>query len=236
VPFQTTTRPGWEPKDPSAVLWRYMPYATYVQLLITQELHFTRLDHLPDPWEGMPHPTYGWTLRRGEPPPREPPIWQTHFAVNCWCMRPDESISLWDRYCGAHGVAIKTTVDRMRRALGIAVRNVNVLRVVYSATSWRPDREPRHWLGMVRRKLPAYADEREVRAVISSMDLRREARLDPGGLDQEVDLGTLIEEVLVGPPWAPWFHKHVADFTGRCRVPADRVKRSTILDAPPSPL
>jgi len=41
-----------KPKE-DAILWRYLAFERFVDLLITQELHFGRLDQFNDHFEGM---------------------------------------------------------------------------------------------------------------------------------------------------------------------------------------
>lgn len=209
------------------MIWRYMPYALYVQLIGDRELRFTRLDKFRDQHEGLPRPAYGFDNLgcRGIPPTPAPIVHQTHVAASCWCRSDIESVSLWERYAGPHGIAIKTTVARLSESLRLAPRDVFIHNAIYTSRS--SDCENGHELAL--RKPPAYSDEREVRAVIRSQNLRPEGYL-PESERQEVDVLALIAEVVVGPPWQSWFTEHVRKVSAMFGVPEGLVKRSTILD------
>lgn len=240
----------WEPHpachtpDAAAVLWHYMPYAAYLELLRTRSLHFTRLDQLRDPWEGHVEGDYGWDRIGGsdsETPPPPAPAHKCQIAVSCWCQRETESMSLWERYGSAFGVAVRTSAGALRDGLRDAGHLVRLSHVKYDAGVRQRDSEPGNVFEIARRKLPAYSDEHEVRALLWGLDTR-EGLIQPlrprggvwpvEGVPVEVNLDLLVHEVLVGPPWTTWFYEQARDVSAAFGLPAARIARSRLMDRP----
>lgn len=235
--------PACDTPDPAAVLWHYMPYAAYLELLRTRSLHFTRLDQLRDPWEGHVEGDYGWDRIGGgdseTPPPT--PAHKRQFAVSCWCRRVTESMSFWERYGSSFGVAIRTSAGALCEGLRDAGHLVRLSNVKYDAGVRQRDSVPGNVLEIARRKLPAYSDENEVRALLWGLD-SREGLIQPHrprsgiwpveGVAVEVNLSSLVQEVVVGPPWTTWFHAQVQELSAAMGIPAARVARSKLMDRP----
>jgi hypothetical protein len=221
-------------------LWRYVTYPVYLEFLRTKSLHFTRVDQLDrdDPHEGRFLLPSEWEeiarRRRREVP--EPA--RSQFGVSCWCAADGERTSLWERYSTPFGVALRTTLGRLRRALRRHGDAVRVDAVVYEED---PSLVRDHGLDILRwmlRKRRAFEDEQEIRAVVWSLAAKgREPSdaLPAGGVDLPVDPKALVEEVWVGPPWTPWFHEQVREVSALLGLPARRVRRSTLMDPPSLP-
>jgi hypothetical protein len=59
--FQPTSRYIKAPDD-STIVWRYLSFFTFVELIHRRKLRFTRADRFKDPLEGMITSTEGSTL------------------------------------------------------------------------------------------------------------------------------------------------------------------------------
>lgn len=130
-------------------------------------------------------------------------IWLRELAVRrcvwCWHASSTESMGLWHRY-GNHGIAIESTVERVRRALQIAAP-VGTSCGLVRYTALDPNRADKRMLSeqWLKRpyywKLNAYAYEHEFRALF---ECHPEA-VSAGGIMMEVDTETLIQRVIYSP-------------------------------------
>ena len=129
--------------------------------------------------------------------------------LSCWFEGTYESIAMWRLYASgkeSKGVAVKSTVGRLKKAIG---RPVEIGRMEYIDYSkeW-PNANEALW-----RKRLSFEYEHEVRVRI----------ITEGGLSQSppefmtlpVNLDELIEAVYVSPMAEPWFSDVVADVLGK---------------------
>lgn len=126
--------------------------------------------------------------------------------INCWHARAHENVSMWERYCPQGGVAVRSTVGRLKRALNefrldpeYGAERIVIGRVRY--LDYETDSfVDGSMLGLFLHKRSAFEDESEIRAVLS---LRFAAEygvtIPDGGVRVGVDLPDLIDEVRVGP-------------------------------------
>lgn len=170
---QTLRLPQDQIPPDQTVLWRYMDFARFVQLLENQTLWFARADTFEDPLEG----TYsdgersfsGW-LNSLLLKPREPKFEiacegiARACHVNCWRAGDSESLAMWDLYGKGSGVvAIKTTVGNLKEQLGHGERTVHLAAVRYIDMEANDICEVEQ---LILRKDVSYQHEQEVRAFI----------------------------------------------------------------------
>jgi hypothetical protein len=113
------------PPDASAI-WRYVDIPKLVHLLSRRQLHLTRCDQFRDKWEGT-WPEYVVTKFRatmalvaGEAgTPAETGFLESSctYYVSCWHESEFESAALWDLYARESGVAILSSVQRLKEAI-----------------------------------------------------------------------------------------------------------------------
>jgi hypothetical protein len=221
-------------------VWRYVTYPVYLELLRTRTLHFTRVDRLDrdDPYEGRFLLPGEWAQMQERRRREVPNPARSQFAVSCWCAADGERTSLWERYAAPFGVALKTTLGRLRRALRAHGDGVHVGSVVYAEDPALVRDGGLDILRWMLRKRRAFEDEQEIRAVVWSLAKSR-ARDDAwpaDGIDVPVDPRSLLQEVWVGPPWERWFYEQVRDVSRVLGLPAARVRRSELMDPPSVPL
>jgi hypothetical protein len=161
-------------------VWRYMSFSRFVWLLQFKQLWMSRSDLLGDPWEmalagdQLAHvlsthppssisnhqPETETALERAE---RVTKAWRQMTFVNCWCASEHESHALWRIYCPpAEGVAIQTTLGRLRQSVG----GLPVHRVTYDVPG--RSRQTPSLTDLVTKKRPMFAYENEVRIVLKS--------------------------------------------------------------------
>ena len=134
-------------------IWRYFRRDKFLSLLERQALWMSRLGilaDLNDPWEGaMPEPTRRAAQARDLQMARTfpSPIYRAQIAAatndnvsngrdmyvaNCWFEGPDESQVMWEQYAGdADGIAVQSTVARLRRSVRCAQEWTRLDRVRY---------------------------------------------------------------------------------------------------------
>lgn len=238
------------PPDPSGGLWRYMSFPAYAWMLRKAVLHLTRVDRFDrDPHDGALTELFdeldvveivNRSKREGRPLPgphrsrfddESRAALRRSFAVNCWCMGEAERMSLWERYGMPYGVAVRTTYDRLSAALAAGGGPPVWVGCVHYR---RPKLDRINVLDYLLLKRQAFEDEAELRVVRWAMPEREgnSTSFPAEGVDVPVDLGRLIERVVAGPPWQPWFHELVAGTTVQHGIDPSLVTRSSLMDPP----
>jgi hypothetical protein len=157
-------------------------------------------------------------------------------AVSCWHMAPTESDSHWRIYGrNDEGVAIRSTIGAMKRAL-----DVDQERVVHIGEVEYIDFENGQiWLNSgfspIVHKRREFAHDREVRAVAWERERKYGGQMlppfGPSGIHVAVDVGALLQELVISPLAHQLFEDTVRDIINRLDV-ACAVRRSKLLDVP----
>ena len=191
-------------------IWRFTDFHKFYSMLLTESLHFSRLDRLEDQFEGhYSRGTLEFFQKAHDDPDAESilylikilvdPIRKKAF-VNCWHMNDYESDLLWHRYSSmSGGVAIASTAKRLRDCFQ---KEVYIGEVEYfDLKHVMPYDNP---LRRVVFKLKEYQDEHELRAIIPYESDKKFT-----GLQVKVNLHDLIESVYISPKSQKWFKKLV---------------------------
>jgi hypothetical protein len=217
--------------DSSTSLWRYLTLQKLLSFLHRRALWFSRVDLLGDPFEGSTPPIH--VRRRNESKTENPDeIRRAYYTtrrwitVNCWYMGEHESDALWRIYApNGEGVAIRAKQQNL-----VATLKSSKCHYYLADAGLTPVRLPYFLLGPVGYmdmnqvelmnshpferyflKRAAFSHEHEYRAVAPLPELLldecvQEDRKPPSaGVYVEVDISTLIEEVLIAPNSAVWF-------------------------------
>jgi hypothetical protein len=214
--------PQFETPPEEAGLWRYMDWARFIAFIQTRKLYFARIRELDDPWEtalpeGLKHRAVK-TLGASEQIYDYYQLAAGQAVVSCWHESTYESVAMWRLYTtGAEGVAINTTVGRLKQALGTDTPEVIIGRVQYIDHAADDDglAPTFNVLGPLFCKRQSFQHEREVRAVIPNPDeaeLRKAVaqiqpepgqivtvpvRLGNGGLSVSVDVELMLQRIVV---------------------------------------
>lgn len=215
----------YEIPEDNSVVWRFLDLAKFISMLKERALFMTRADKFEDQFEGAVcslenSDKYDEALMDyysdclGGIPVSEQLIRNEHYSIqmirknsflNCWFEGSYESIAMWKLYASgkdAKGVAIKTTVGRLKEAIG---RDIEIGRIEYIDYSkeW-PNANEALW-----RKRLSFEYEHEVRVrVITNGGL---SPTPPEFMLLPVDLDKLIESVYVSPMAEAWFKELVVD-------------------------
>lgn len=205
------------------VLWRYMDFARFVEILESRRLWFVRLDQLEDPLEGAHTDAELANIRKHLPETRSQSLVdvfrssRSELYVNCWRSGSAESLAMWDLYGEGSGiVAVKSTVGRLRKAVATCDKPVYISNVKY--VNWNDAPGIDNVLVACTRKNQSYQHESEVRVIIwePTNNLDTEPKL---GIRLPLDLKRLITEVMVGPREHKWVVRLVERVMKRYGLP-----------------
>jgi hypothetical protein len=226
--------PNVSTPDDDVIIWRYMNFVKFVHLLQNDTLHFCRSDRLGDPFEGSSVRNVELTVANvnvdgteSQPPAELRNLGDLEVTVrdniargrqrvrdfmyiSCWYSRPHDSAAMWAIYANVtDGVAIKSTVGRLKRALGGAPQDVVIGAVEYVDYETAIAQWGNAFPDFLRKRL-SFEHEHEVRAIILVFE-----EPSPLGLDVPVDVSALIEEIVVAPQAEAWFATLVRQSTER---------------------
>lgn len=202
-----------KPND-EAILWRFMSLEKFINLLITNELHFSRIDKFDDHFEGM------WPLKdtkyfrdivQKNKENFDIEAYTRHFrrqtAISCWHENQHESAAMWQLYNPSNdGIAIQTTFGKLKAEFFNAMQmdgNLNlgdIARVEYinhiTDNMVVMGKELPNLLRAPMSKNVSYKFENEVRALISCLP---QFLFSEFGHRLKINLNNLIESVIVNP-------------------------------------
>ena len=222
-----------------AIVWRYMNLEKLLALLATNRLFLSRLDRVRDPWEGVWPDSVINELKRSYPPELLTAFLasseglKTSMFVSCWHEGAHESAALWSQYAAGAGLAVKSSIARVKRAIS-GSPNYHIGRINYLDFKNDPYRLPYPTaliLHFLKRK--SFEHEREVRILVWDPDKLGPA--DPGtslpeGIELPVTLHELIEALYISPEAPSWLSEHIVELLSRFALPNLPVRRSTLYD------
>jgi len=233
IPITATFSPhsSFDTPDDRLTLWRYIDLPKLISMLRHRSIFFARLDSLPDRFEGsLPSRTLDDEAETLLPLAiRGRPELRAHFDVmrsslshfrsralmSCWHASDHESAAMWDLYSQTnHGIAIRTTVERVKRSLDSARPHSESI----SDPLQQVDEPMSYFMGVVRYldyendlllpstgldyltcKRRSYDYEHEVRLVVLS------DTPVAGGQQIACSLDDLVESIFVAPSAPEWF-------------------------------
>ncbi len=216
------------------LIWRYMDFTKYVDLISARELFFCRSDLLGDPFEGSSPAKHH--ERRIEEIRSQAKDFQREIAmyvlagmdyrkyvyVNCWHMSEHESAALWRLYLKSdEGIAIQSTRSRFSSAVRGDKYGVWTVPVQY-IDYFNDDPPMPTRMAAFRYKRKSFEHEKELRAIIYA-DVEGEDgnRLEPpskDGMRVTVDLEGLIVAVHVAPTAPDWLYNLTSRVTHKFQV------------------
>jgi len=205
------------------VLWRYMDFARFVEMLESRTLWFVRLDQLGDPLEGTHTDAELAGIRNHLLETQAKALIgcfrsaRSEVYISCWRSGASESLAMWDLYGKGSGiVAVKSTVGRIRKAVAKYKEPVFISNVKYVDWNHAPGLD--NVLVACSRKDLSYQHESEVRVIIydPAANPDPEPRL---GIGLPLDLESLITEVVVGPREQDWVVQLVEQVMKRYKLP-----------------
>lgn len=114
-------------------LWKFMDLTKFLNLVLTNQLHFLRIDSFRDTYEGHDNFFYEEALKplidadlfsKSDSKKLSAAI-KSNCYVSCWHINEYESAAMWDLYANRGGaIAIETTVDLLKNAIGSVDNNI----------------------------------------------------------------------------------------------------------------
>jgi len=208
--------PAFEPpEDRDAPIWRFTDLAKFLSLLVRRDLYFHRADLQEDPFEGAIWKLYGQDTKRVPDLPSAARRWlDDGVFVNSWHCNAHESMAMWKIYgAEASGIALRSTYNRLIRSFEGAQAPIHVGVVRYQDFDERAPPQDDDWLPFMHKR-KAYEYEQELRAVTTCGD--EEAT----GVYVGVDLGELVERVVLAPGTPEWVLELARDLAGRYELEA----------------
>ena len=206
-----------QPDNPETKIWRYLDLPKLIDLLHTQELHFTQIATLPDPFEG--HVPARNHLFWKDPPDLE--RWATELRrsytyVSCWSALETESVAMWALYGAFNGgFTIQSTYEKL---VTILPANVIVGKVEYIVYEGEYMIAPYNVMNAIVYKRREYRHEDEVRAFIfDTKSLNREHAASPLPFVRiPVNITKLIDAIYIQSTTPDWIYgllgKLLADY------------------------
>lgn len=214
---------GLEPKNPDAVVWRFLDLWKFEHLLTSGTMYFRRSDKLEDDHEGLPPEEYEHVLglnrydindiRERDHAIGSIAQFRQAFYISSWHLFTQETARMWAQY-GKDGVAIVSRYRPLKEVLDPIPDRPHLGLVRYGSehlTGWNTMR-------FITTKRRQYSHEQEIRALLWLLDsgdaVNRHVDIDnrihdrplyeppetlPEGITRDVALRTLITEVVVTP-------------------------------------
>jgi|TARA_B110000093_G_C12971365_1_gene412666 hypothetical protein len=237
----------------NTVIWRYLGLDKFLDLLASNELFFTNAKKMTDKHEGViPKRNEKYILKQLKSEgfndeeakyESQKRLHQTNSLraltlLNCWTINQHESYALWKIYLGGakSGVAIKTTVSKLERAIRIGNdpydEDIFISKVNY--TDFIND-EPESRFNVTTTKNKFYEYENELRLFIFNYQKSQGGTKTPYdisiGRRVKVDVNELIDEIYLSPFTGQWFDKTMINIIEKYNPDLKiKIKNSEILD------
>ena len=219
------------------IVWRYMSFEKFADILATESLFFSRADRFDDKFEGyipesikVSYESAGIHI--------DPNSFRPYIMCNCWHHGAEESMAMWDKYhLRSNGIAIKTTMENLKNSLPDKpntfigqieyIENHNQIEIPENPSMASLVYSPYFY------KRKPFEYEREIRVIIDIASISRD---DPYefGKPLKINGKTLIgknSEVIVSPHAEKWVTRTLELIVERCGFQFP-VNRSKLLDPP----
>lgn len=220
--------------DDSTVIWRYMDFPKFMYLLSYSSLYFARANTFDDRWEGW-YPIMH--VPKGMNGDAEEEIKNATYAIlagdhedarastfiNCWHMGTHESAAMWKTYTLlGQGIAIRSTVGRLRTALARAPEDIFIGEVVYGDFINPNLMQRPNWLKVFCVKRPEFSHEREMRALVYGPNPQNRQ------LQIAIDVKELLEAVVLAPGYSERWSELVQSLMEKCDLQSVPVESSSM--------
>ena len=212
--------------DRDSLIWRYMSFEKFVNLISNQALFFSRLDRFPDQLEGVlpinnkmriideiKNISLANLNHAVSYANREEIIintYRSYTLANCWTKNDAESMALWKIYLDGtrFGIAIQTQYDKLKNALATSENDVLIGEVQYCDELCSLQQQT-----ISLRKTIPYKFENEVRAVIfnqyTSEGPRKGHPKYEYGVEVKIEIEKLIDKVYLPPLCQKWYEQTI---------------------------
>lgn len=206
------------------IVWRYIDFTKFVDLITSSKLFFCRSDNFEDPFEGV------FQLKDYEETrdmlKSQFPTKQFYF-INCWHMNSYQSAAMWKIFLNTNnGIAIKSTVGNIKRSIQSSNEDIFISQVYYrdfdKVTFADLMFEPQNAIcggqggsfSQFNYKRISFEHEKELRLFYIDLPIPHAIK---NGISREpithmkikIELSELIQEIIIAPFADSWFKEMV---------------------------
>lgn len=219
-----------QPKNKDIKLWRYLDFTKFVSMLSSSSLYLTRVDKFDDPFEGsLPLKDYMKrehcveqifdecdsfeTIEQLKQQHREDgKADKCHVYANCWHMNTHESFAMWNLYLKSNeGISIQSTFSKLQKSV---TSDKFVYGGIVKYIDYNNDSLGCHDLFTKHlHKRLGFKHEQEFR--IMSPRTECDDKSQKNGINVQVDLNKLIENIYISPTAPSWFNRLVQEIIAK---------------------
>jgi hypothetical protein len=231
------THRGLYPPDDNTIIWRYLDFTKFVDLLNCECLYFARADKFEDPFEGL-YPVMEEIKRDF----KTFDIIRKQNYINCWAIGDHESAALWKIYSDSkNSIAIQTTFANLKSSIEKSDDDVyaSVVRYKdYSKTDlfgiideniWAPEHGGATVFPIIYKRM-SFSFENELRLIHikGPVTLELNENLTPIGQRVKVDLDKMIGKIHLSPYSEKWFQELVLGLLDKYLLGHKEILRSDL--------
>lgn len=231
------------PKKNSTKIWKYMDCAKFFSLLDKKKIFFSIAANFNDPLEGYPTAAdyrefdfsenckdrdeqNARTMRRLSLRSTLP---RYEFCIDCWHINNVESAAMWKLYAGNKGIAIQSTVGRLKGCFNESMERIHIGKVKYiKPNELSKSGENDYYRFLHKRK--SFSHEKELRAIVDYRDIVKNEKFN--GIYVKVSLDTLIKRIYVYPKSPDWFSQLIKSSLCKCGLGHKEVIKSDLYNDP----
>lgn len=229
------SHPEFEQIENSERLWRYQDLPRYIDLLLKNQMFFSRADKFEDPFEGrynksssdellkavqheedFPEKNVEQLRRKTRLLKEQYDEKRTSFTINSWHINKDENYAMWKIYAkGSYGIALETTYERLKHCFDVTNKVIHIGKVIYYNESCDPiPLRENSFLPFLRKRF-VYQYENEMRCC-HVLSHRKDEKISwqqqdvNNGVFIPVNLDTLIERIYISPYSPKWIEDIVS--------------------------
>ena len=201
------------PND-ETIAWRYMDFTKFADLLDSKKLYLCRSDKFDDPYEGYLklQDSHSDELETFEKTKK-------YYFISCWHLNNFQSDAMWRIFISSkNGIAIKTSVGSIKKAIEISkddvfigqvfyrdFENMNFFDIAFEKQNVFPG-APGGSINQFTYKRKSFEHENELRLVYVDLPIPHASKLTLGHERPilefkkiDVDLKSLVQEVIISP-------------------------------------
>lgn len=223
----------------STILWRYLSFSKFLDMINTSSLYFCRLDCFEDKLEATQPEGSKEFVRMSENPglayerykfDKQLEIIRSMTYANCWHVNQEENPNMWNNYVmyhGNEGIAIQTTFKKLTQSLKTdrTVTDVRIQYIDYKTTNMdffmancadflvikdkQFEYENEMRLITLEESYPQYDEETDEISDTTKLFKHKGKKI-------EVDLNTLIQKIYISPNATERFKLDVQSHLDNC--------------------
>ena len=220
-------------------IWRYIDFSKFVDLLDSSCLFFPRITTLRDvdPYEGsfIPFSSHDKKDAHSKKVFKQlDTALHNDVFVNCWYLSDIESAALWKLFPKSNeGIAIKSNVNNLIQSIESknSENTIHMGTVEYGheEVAAKKTKTPKSFSSddAVFTKRRCFEHEKELRLKVAAYDIKKPVLNNETGLKIEVDLQSMILEIIISPEAPSWMEDLVKRVTKKYGY-SFKTKQSTL--------